>query len=117
MAKFNYAKLQAKAGKVIDRFGAALTAVRPGSVEWVSGEEVEQPEITYPIIGVKYDYAPKEIDGTHILAGDCKFIVSGAYDVRVGDIIPIDGKAHRVISSGPIKPAAVGVAYILQMRG
>lgn len=116
MAKFNYAKLQAKAGKVIDRFGGEVDARRPAYTTRENGQEVIHPAISYNVTGVKYDYAPAEIDGTRILAGDCKFLVSGAYDIRVGDIIPIDGKDHRVINTGDIQPAAVGVAYILQMR-
>lgn len=116
MAKFNYAKLQKRAGKVIDKFGASLTAKRPAYTERINGSEVRHPATTYPIVGVKYEYSPKEIDGTRILAGDCKFICSGSFDVKVGDLIPIDGKDHRVVNTGPVKPAAVGVAYILQLR-
>jgi len=60
-----------------------------------------------------------EIDGSKILKGDRKVIISGAslpYVPKVDDLVSIGGVDHKVMSCEPVSPGGVDVIYKVQVR-
>lgn len=112
----NYPRMRATATRLITENGATYQLSRGGGVEFVGGVEVEIPLETSSIVGVISSYSPGEIDGTLIKSGDVKMSATADMEIRIGDLIMIDGKKHRVIKPNPVKPAALLIGYKPQLR-
>ncbi|QKJ16616.1 hypothetical protein [Yersinia kristensenii] len=112
----NYPRMRATATRLITDNGATYQLSRGGGVEFVGGIEVDIPLETHTAIGVISSYSPGEIDGTLIQNGDVKMSATADVEIRIGDLIMIDGKKHRVIKPNPVKPAALLICYKPQLR-
>ncbi|WP_323605049.1 hypothetical protein [Citrobacter sp. R-1.5.2] len=66
--------------------------------------------------GVITEYSTREIDGSLIATGDKKLAATFETEVRIGDLIDIDGKKWRVVQPNPVKPADVLISYNIQLR-
>ncbi|VEJ54627.1 hypothetical protein [Pragia fontium] len=112
----NHQRMRSTATRLITQNGATYTLTRGGGVEVIGGVEVDiQPE-THIITAIKSDYASGEIDGTLVLNGDVKMSATAEVEIRIGDLILIDGKSHRVIKPNPVKPASLLLCYKPQLR-
>lgn len=112
----NYLRTRATATRLITENGAAYQLSRGGGVELIGGIEVDIPLEAHTIIGVISSYSPSEIDGTLIQNGDVKMSATADIEIRIGDLIMVDGKKHRVIKPNPVKPAALLICYKPQLR-
>lgn len=112
----DYLATQKRATRSLTRNGLSYSMIRGGGVENVDGVEIEVPEKPLSVTGVKVDYAPKEIDGTNILSGDIRLVVTAEQDVQIGDRIEVDGIMYRVQKPNPVKPADVIIVYKPQLR-
>lgn len=117
MAGFNYAGLKRKVNPRIKKFGMTVTVTRPGSVDRVDGEEVVIPPTSFDVIGLREEYKPSEIDGTCIVAGDVKFLCQAVEQLRVGDLVNLNGTDYRVVNPNPLQPAGTTMLFQLQLRG
>ena len=117
MAGFNYAGLKRKVNPLIKKFGITVTVTRPGSVDRVDGDEVVIPPTSFDVIGLREEYKPSEIDGARIVAGDVKFLCRAVEQLRVGDLVNLDGTDYRVINPNPLQPAGTTMLFQLQLRG
>lgn len=73
-----------------------------------------------PCIGAVFEYPSREIDGTQIVSGDQKIILSAEGLAAVpdeGDTILVQGVPLAIIRVQRIAPAGVVVVYKLQVRG
>lgn len=113
----DYLKMRQTATRLLTANGAQYSAVRPGGVERVDGEEVISPPAEFTITGVLVSYKPAQIDGKNILTGDQQLTATAAIPVHVGDIVVIDGQQCRVVNPWPVKPAVLVLCYKLQLRG
>ena len=117
MAGFNYSGLKRKVNPLIKRFGMTATVTRPGTVDRVDGEEVVTPATSFDVIGLREEYKPSEIDGTRIVAGDVKFLCQAVKQVKVGDLVNLNGTDYRVVNPNPLQPAGTTLLFQLQLRG
>ena len=78
------------------------------------------PSITYadfPCFGFIYDYADREINGTSVLAGDRRIIISPpGIEVAPGDLIVFGGMEYKVVLPKPVNPAGETVIIDVQVR-
>ncbi len=112
----NYPRMRAIATRLITENGIACQLMRGGGVKFIGGIEVDIPLEAHTIIGVISSYSPSEIDGTLIQNGDVKMSATADIEIRIGDLIMVDGKKHRVIKPNPVKPAALLICYKPQLR-
>lgn len=119
MAKFDYARAQATALRLLDKFGAAGAIVRdvPGSGPvWNPGEPVPTAH-TCTMAVLKFDN--KDIDGTLIKASDKKVYIAakGLAIVPVTtDRLLIGNVSHTIIRVMPLNPAGASVYFEVQAR-
>lgn len=115
MADF-YGRMQGTASRLLKQYGATVDVRRAGGVTRVNGNEVVQPDVTFKITGVRKDYNPYNIDGKLIMAGDVQFVATSEVEMRIGDMVTLDGREWRVEKPNPQKPATLNLAYKLQLR-
>lgn len=61
-------------------------------------------------------YAPGEIDGTVIVNGDVQIVFTSEQEIKIGDVVDIDGTAYRIVNPNPAKPASLVLCYKAQLR-
>lgn len=117
MSGFNYTGLKRKVNQRIKKFGMTVTVTRPGSVDRGDGDEVVIPPTSFDVIGLREEYKPREIDGTRIVAGDVRFLCQAVKQVKVGDLVNLNGTDYRVVNPNPLQPAGTTLLFQLQLRG
>lgn len=113
----NYQRMRATAKRMLTQNGTTFSGHRPGKIERVDGEEIETPDTLISVVGVQTSYKPHEIDGKTILTGDKQIVATADTEVRVGDILMLDGQRWRVENPWPVKPATLLICYRIQLRG
>lgn len=112
----NYERMRATATRLVGGNGAEFAVTRKGIVKVIGGKEVKEPDLSFTSTGVRTDYRPGEIDGTVILNGDVRIVFTADSELRVGDMVSIDGKQYRIINPNPVKPATLLLCYRAQLR-
>ena len=112
----NYQRMRKRTTLMLRANGIAYDVTRKGSVMVVAGVEHKTEAIQFSATGVKTEYAPGEIDGTVIINGDVQIIFTAEDEIKVGDMVDIDGTPHRVVKPNPVKPASVTLCYKAQLR-
>lgn len=119
MAKFNYARAQATALRLLDKFGAAGSIVRdvPGNGPiYDPGEPTTE---TYPCTMAVLKFDNKDIDGTLIKATDKKVYVA-AKGLSIAPItmdrILIGSVSHTIVRVMPLNPADTSIYFEVQAR-
>ncbi|MEP8697741.1 hypothetical protein ABKV89_02825 [Enterobacter hormaechei] len=112
----DYQRMQARTTRMLRQNGALYNVTRKGSVTVIGGVEHKTDDIQFTAIGVKTEYAPGEIDGTVIVNGDVRIVFNAEQEIKIGDVVDIDGTAHRVIKPNPAKPASLVLCYKAQLR-
>lgn len=115
-----YAETRAEADEILREFGRALTLTRRVSGAYDTATGTATVTATeYSGRGAVFDYPARLIDGTHVLRGD-KRIVMSAQGLSVvpapGDAITLGDVDHRVIDVKALEPAGTVVLYTLQVR-
>ncbi len=112
----NYQRMQATATRMLKQNGVAYDVTRKGSVTVIGGVEHKTDDVQFTAVGVKTEYAPGEIDGTVIINGDVRLTFTAEQEIKIGDLVDIDGTLHRVITPNPAKPASLVLCYKAQLR-
>jgi hypothetical protein len=117
---FDYLDAQATADELIAEFGAPVTlSTQAGaSFDPITGVPITPSEpVTISGIGAKFAYKSGEINGTTIIMGDCKYLLSTRQTPLIGMVVVLAGEAWRVIAADPLAPASgVIVLWTLQLR-
>lgn len=117
---FDYLDAQATADELIAEFGAAVTlSTQAGSMfDPITGAAVTpSAPVSISGVGVKLQYKSGEIDGTVIIMGDCKYLLSTRDTPLIGMIVEFAGETWRVIAADPLSPdSATVVLWALQLR-
>lgn len=120
MSSYDYNKAAATAARMLARFGQPVTVTRstPGGYDPETGTNGAGSTQTWAPMGVKLDYAQREIDGTNIRAGDQRVYMSAfsGLDPQTGDTVTIGAEAWRVVTSRTLAPAGVAVLLDVQVR-
>lgn len=119
MAKFDYARAQTTALRLLDNFGQAGSVVRDvpgGGPEWDPGEPVPTPHACTLAV-LRFDN--KDIDGTLIKATDKKVYIAAKSLPIVPvttDKLMIGGLSHTIVRVMPLNPADINVYFEVQAR-
>jgi hypothetical protein len=119
MAKFDYARSQTTALRMLDKFGQVGTIIRelPGSGPvYDPGEPVSMP---FPCIMAVLKFDSKDIDGTLIKSGDKKIYIAAnglAIVPATTDKLLIGSVSHTVVRVIPLNPAGIAVYFEVQAR-
>lgn len=122
MAGFDYARSQATALRLIERFGQKGKLVRPTTTGAKPYDrQPGTPERHDAVFAFDPDgYTEREIDGSRIQVGDRRVWVAAqglAVRPKNSDLIEeADGTLYRIVSVDPVKPATVPVYYTMQVR-
>ena len=112
----NYQRMQATTTRMLKQNGIAYNVTRKGSLIVIGGVEHRSEDTQFTATGVKTDYAPGEIDGTVIVNGDVQIVFTAEQEIKIGDVVDIDGTAYRVVKPNPAKPAVLVLCYKAQLR-
>lgn len=124
---FDYAEAQADALELIAEFGQSVTLTRsvPGAYDTATGTTGAATVTTQTVLAVEEAYHARSIDGTLILAGDKKLLVSPLTAAgaaisapKAEDTVTFSGDASpwTVKSVEALAPAGTPVLYTLQLR-
>lgn len=113
-----YSDIAGIAAGVLKEFGAPIKLRKQatGSYDPTTG----RPVLTYqdfPAYGAIADYTSREINGTNVLVGDRRVIMSDpGQEVLPGDLLLIGDAQYKVVISRPTNPAGVAVVLDVQVR-
>ncbi|MDR1648766.1 MAG: hypothetical protein LBR71_00770 [Synergistaceae bacterium] len=120
MAWYDYSSIRKKTYEKLKKYGFTATLKRtvPGSgPSWNPGPPVEAE---FPILALFETYSDRMIDGTTILHGDRKVLISAEHFEafpRTTDKLIAEGVEYNIINVSPLAPGGVSILYTLQIRG
>lgn len=117
---FDYATLALTADNIIGTFGIPVTVVTKGIAAYDTDTgSVTSTNTTQTTNGVIVDYESKDVDGTLILRGDKRLLLSpiGITTIKPDAKVTLSGISYNVISVNETNPAGVPLVYDLQIRG
>ena len=123
MASALYGELAQAAVDLLQELGQPIRVVRPGgSGEYNpdTGTVSEGADQTFNASGAEFDYVQREIDGTNILQGDRRVLVSPDLGTmpKAGDALFLENDTRlEVVRCKPLNPAGVVVLLEVQCRG
>ncbi|HED1243229.1 TPA: hypothetical protein R4S04_001059 [Enterobacter bugandensis] len=112
----DYQRVQARTTRMLRQNGVAYNITRKGSVAVIGGVEHKTEAVRFTAVGVKTEYAPGEIDGTVIVNGDVQIVFTAEQEIKISDVVDIDGTAYRIVKPNPVKSGAVVLCYKAQLR-
>lgn len=112
----SYPRMRNTAKRLLTGNGKSWDVTRPGTIEVIGGVEHETPAVTFTAIGVRTDYRPGEIDGTVIQNGDVRIVFTADAELKIGDLVDVDGTQYRIEKPNPVKPADLLLCYRAQLR-
>lgn len=75
------------------------------------------PPATVDVVVIVDTFKRAEIDGARILSGDKKVMMEpGEVVPKMGDLLTIEGRDHRIEMVWPLAPAGVDLLYTVQAR-
>ena len=93
---------------------AQLTVTPIGGTPWGLPDT---PAAPVDVVVILDTFKRHEIDGARILSGDKKIMLEpGVIVPKVGDMLTVSGKAHRIEQVWPLAPAGVDLMYTVQAR-
>lgn len=122
MTPFNYDRMRATAGRLLDRFAqgtVTLTRERPGVIDenepWLPVDPIAASE---PLVGAVRGVSAQYVDGATILATDLQVTCKPpAMSIQLGDKVTIDGKPVIVLRIMAKPAAGLPAAHTLIVRG
>lgn len=112
----NYLRMQKTATRLLTENGTEYSVTRTTPPQMVNGIEIPGNKSTFVAVGVKAEYSPREIDGTVILTGDIRLTFKAEPEIKIGDVVDIDGAKWRVVQPNPVKPATLVLCHKAQLR-
>lgn len=116
----DWASLANDVDEVLGGFAAAtLTRSTPGAYDPATSTTAAATVTTQGAKVARFDYAEKDINGTSILAGDQRALLStvGIVRPRKDDTLTIGADVFMVVESKAVGPALTAVLYKAQLRG
>lgn len=111
-----YLRSKETATRLISKYGMKYPILRKGRFTIVNGKEVVTENQTFSATGIKTNYNPIEIDGTVIQSGDIQMVFSAEVELKINDVVTIDGEKYLIKQPNPVKPADVLICYKAQLR-
>ena len=114
-----YDEAEAVAEELLEEFGQAVTIAHVTSGEYdIETGTVTKSSATENGFGVVGNYTNSSIDGTLILRGDKRLLLSadGVTEPKPQDLVGINGVTHTVINCEPLSPAGTVLIYKCQLR-
>lgn len=115
---YDYGPITAAASRLIARFGATVTLIKPGEVTGPENNPTVGPATEHEVKAVIADYSALERNGSLIGLTDRKVMV------EAGDVVPtqadrlrVGDRTLEVVSVKAIEPGGVAVYYEVQARG
>lgn len=97
--------------------GPLVASLQPsviGSTPWATPGT---PPAAVEVVVIVEMFKRHEIDGARILSGDKKVMIEpGVVVPKVGDLLTIEGRAHRLEQVWPLAPAGEDLLYTVQAR-
>ncbi|PIJ49194.1 MULTISPECIES: hypothetical protein [unclassified Erwinia] len=117
MAKF-YPRMKSLPDRLLRKYGTSYSVTREGTTTVINGKEVTEPDkaLKPDPVGIKVDYEPGEIDGTLIKTGDIRILFQAEPEIKIGDLVLVDGAKYRVLQPNPVKPADLTLCFKSQLR-
>lgn len=112
----DYRRMKKTATRLVTGAGRDWTITRKGEVRMVRGVEVTDPDEVLMATGVRTEYALREIDGVRVLTGDLRIVFTADVELRLGDLVAVDGQQYRIVAPNPVKPADELICYRAQLR-
>lgn len=129
MSDFDYTKSAATAERLLQKFGQAVTLVRPSTspptYDPATGISTPVAPASYAGRGAVFDYKQTDVNATLVQAGDQRLYLSPFQadgsampePVTSDDVVLANGKTYSVVRGGEVNPAGTVVLYDLQLRG
>lgn len=117
----DYAAKAASAEATLKAKGRSMTLkVAPaGEYDPETGAYPDGDPTTYPCWGIKGSFALAQIDGTNIIAGDCRATI-GAHSLPVapqpGNGLLVGEEEWKVVNVDTVSPADVAIVHNLHLR-
>lgn len=115
----NYVALARTAAALIRRAGKTLSILRrsSGAYDAATGTATVT-QSTAAAWGARLDYPTREVDGTQVIAGDTKLLLSPVLTLvpQPGDVIVDGAERFGVIAVKTVSPAGTPVLYVVQGR-
>lgn len=112
-----YDEFAAVVVELLKEFGAQTMWERPASAQIIDGEEVSTPMESGTVLGVRSKWSWSERQNATIQQTDIKFVTDAERDIKIGDLIILNGLRLRAENATPIEPIeGKRLAYILQLR-
>lgn len=115
-----YDDIAAVADELLTEFGqvCTLSATTTGDYDPATGG-ASTTTTSQAVTAAVFDYPQRFIDGTLILTGDKRVLVSPTgltSDPKPGDVLNAAGTDYNVVNAKGIAPAGIAVLWILQVR-
>lgn len=118
MARKDYSPAQKSAERMIERYGADATLLRPTASGPAYNPTPGAP-VSLPVVAVTSTYGLREIDGTRILATDRRVLLAGrnlAIEPATSDRLKVGATEYAIVDVRVVKPGATVIYYELQVR-
>ena len=115
----DYTKKAASAKKLIEKSGGAVVLVREsgGSYNPITGATIAGSDASVTTEGVLTKYPNSMIDGTRILQGDRKLILSNSHEPLPTDRVTIKGEDWSIVGIEGLTPdLSTDIIYFVQVR-
>ena len=121
MIGYDYLPNQATAERLLKRFGLEFTITRNDGSEAYDPviDEYVSSEVTVQAFGAVFDYGVKDIDGTMIVKGDKKLLMSaiGQKKPKTNQTVIFDGNKYKIQEPiKELKPASTVVIFQCNLR-
>lgn len=116
----NWSELVVTADEIITEFGQPIIISHTsyGEYDPITSESLITTT-SETVTGVMFDYGEKEINGTTIVRGDKKLLVTpiGVSIIELGDTVTVNGKDYIITIVTETNPAGTNLMYELSIRG
>lgn len=115
-----YSDMQQTANSMLSEFGQSVTITRKtsGAYDPAFGS-VTITTTTQTGTGAIFDYGDRDINGTLVLQGDKKLLLSqiGIDDIEVNDTVTLGSNTYTVTNVKTLDPAGTNVMFVCNVRG
>jgi hypothetical protein len=116
-----YVGFQEIASDMLKEFGkpASLRKKTGGTFDSTLGQWIIAPTVTeHPVDVVEDEYNANEIDGTFVLVGDRKFLMTAVVTPSIGDDLVVGADTLSIVAPViPLQPGSVAIMYTVNCRG
>lgn len=114
---FDYARMQAVASGLIDRFSEQSIQIdRAVGNSVVDGVDTAGTTEQYNVAAVVTPYLASQVNNTNIQSGDLQIVINHDIEPLMNDLVTIDSSTYKIISIESFKPSATTLGYRIQVR-